>query len=58
MKFIKRKGSDVIWEVYGRDEDNIHIMQYSSSKTSSRTVTNQNFEKYWEQVNSSGEVSK
>ena len=58
MKFIKRKGSEVVWEVYGRDENNIYIMEYSSSKTSSRTVTNENFEKYWDKVNSSGEVSK
>ena len=46
-KYVQRKGSKIIWEVWNETESFVSIMNYSNLKPSSRIVTRKNFNKYW-----------
>lgn len=47
-KKIKKKNSDVTWEVWATPIDDIPIMNYSSGRPMSRRISFDNFIKYWE----------
>jgi len=46
-KKCKRKGSDLVWEIWAADKKDIAIMNYSQFKPMSRRVSVINFLKYW-----------
>ncbi len=48
---VKRKNSNIIWEVWCVDSNYISVMQYSSSKVQSRKVLINNFIKNWKIIN-------
>lgn len=46
-KKVYRDGSSIIWEVWAQDSDGVSLMQYNSSRNSSKRIKWEVFLKNW-----------
>jgi len=49
-KIVKRKNSNILWEVWYETKEEVCIMNYSQFRQNSRRITRKNFNKYWEVI--------
>lgn len=49
-KFVRRKGSKTVWEIWFEDDISVSVMNYNSYRPMSRIVKREIFDKNWEIV--------